>query len=560
LGEKLKRALSRGASAAGAAIVLSAVGFAGPAQATTACWSSAYSASGTTCREFGESAAGLAKVRAAEQPTFAGILKAGQTLTSSSGLWLFGQGAETKTLKFQWLRDGVVIPGAGDENYEITESDTGRSLALRVTASAPGVNDGVETTLPSPKVSDTNTAEYTARPGITGEAPTVSGWTRVGFTLDVGSVGTWSPGWMDVTLQWQADGVDIEGATADEYKIRLADLGKKVTLKVTGSSAGVPSVSKSNTSTAVTRGYIRAPDEIYVTGGDKVGSILSVVETSGWDADGEPVTRHYEWRRDNQPIPGATASTYTVVAADSGHRIDTLVTATAPGHGPNTQISYYTEIVDSVTDGTGETDPGTQPGPVPVPQPAPVPAPTKPAPVPVPQPAPVPEVPVPAPTKPAPVPAPAEEAPALQLPAVQPPARTSSAPRYLAPVKASVTAGDASGQPVAAGQVQADGFNTFDSAGTVAPPAEAAPAVPAPVASPSPSPAPSRAPSPAPSPAPSASSGPAAAATTATAADSPFNPLPLFFTIAGILIAAGLVWVIRPLRTAVARIAGRKTP
>jgi hypothetical protein len=36
------------------------------------------------------------------------------------------------------------------------------------------------------------------------------------------------------------------------------------------------------------------------------------------------------------------------------------------------------------------------------------------------------------------------------------------------------------------------------------------------------------------------------------------NPLPLFFSIAGVLIVAGLVWVIRPLRASVTRFVGRK--
>ena len=273
----MKRSLSRAASAVGAAVILSTVGLAGPAQATEACWDTSH---GTTCRDYGESAAGLAKVRAAIQPTFTGILKAGQTLTSFPGLWLAGEGYGTDALTYQWLRDGLPIPEAVGETYKITDSDDGRSLALRVTASADGVNDGVETTLPSPKVSATNAVEYTARPGISGEAPTVWGWTRVGFTVEADVLGTWSPGWMTVKLQWQADGVDIEGATAGSYRIRVADLGKTVTLKVTGSSDGVPTVSMSNTSTAVTPGYIEPPDEMWLAGGDRVGDTLSVVQDS----------------------------------------------------------------------------------------------------------------------------------------------------------------------------------------------------------------------------------------------------------------------------------------
>ena len=188
--------------------------------------------------------------------------KRGKPSRPSRACGLPAKGIGTDALTYQWLRDGLPIPEAVGETYKITDSDDGRSLALRVTASADGVNDGVETTLPSPKVSATNAVEYTARPGISGEAPTVWGWTRVGFTVEADVLGTWSPGWMTVKLQWQADGVDIEGATAGSYRIRVADLGKTVTLKVTGSSDGVPTVSMSNTSTAVTPGFIEPTDEM----------------------------------------------------------------------------------------------------------------------------------------------------------------------------------------------------------------------------------------------------------------------------------------------------------
>lgn len=485
------------------------------------------------CRDYGESTAGLARVRAAEHPSFSGILRAGQTLTSSPGVWLAAGGFGTDRLTYQWLRDGRDIPGAVGETYTITESDDGRSLALRVRASAPGVNDGVETTLPSPAVSGANTAEYTARPGITGETPAVSGWPRVGFTLEVRGLGTWSPGLMSVRPQWQADGEDIVGATGNEYTIQTADLGRTITLKVTGTSAGVPSVSMSSTGTAVTPGYIAPPDEMWLTGGDKVGDTLSVVQGSAhWSADGEPVNLSYEWRRDNQPIAGATAATYTATAADSGHRIHANVTATAPGHSPNTQTTLYTEITGGVTDGNGGSTPVPAPEPLPIPE------------------APVPETPVPD----AAPPASTQPSPALQAPAARPQTRTTRAQVVAAqndgPAKAYVRGGQDSGaaRPQAKEPVRAAGSGAAAPAGQADGPA-AAPAGQLAAAPASPPPSPSSAPS----------SEPAAAPAQAAAAAA-FNPLPLFFTVAGVLIAAGLIWVIRPLRSSVARAVGRKTP
>lgn len=522
MGENLKSTLSRAASAVGAAIILSTIGFAGPAQAAVACWDSA---AGHRCRDFGEGATGRTMVRALERPTFTGILKAGQTLTSYPGEW-----ERAQTLKYQWLRDGVKIPGAQGETYEITAPDDGRSLTLSVTGSAPGLKDGVETTLPSPKVSATNTAAYTARPAIiiTGEAPSVSGSTRVGFSLDVDDLGTWST---DVVgLQWQADGVDIEGATTDSYKIRTADLGKVVTLKVTGGGPSQGSVSKSNTSTVVTRGYIEPTDEMWLSGGSTVGDTLSVEGSGGWYADGEPISLLYQWERDGQPITRATAPTYTVVAADQGHRIRAQVTATAQGHGPNTQSSLYVDIVegdevDGDTEGNGEVDGDTGGnGEVGGDQPAPGPAPA-------------PAEHAPAPAGQAPAPARPGKQTIRRVKAVQPTTRIASA-NTVVPARASV----GFVQPQAASQTESQ---VADAAGPVkaAAPADDASAKPAPVATASPA-------------APSTPRPPVATAQVASTDRS--NPLPLFFSIAGVLIIAGLVWVIRPLRASVIRFVGRK--
>lgn len=510
--------LTRAASAAGAAIILSAIGFAAPAQAAYACWDSA---SGQTCRDFGENASDRTTVRALERPTFTGVLAVGQTLTSYPGEW-----ERAQTLKYQWLRDGAVIPGAQGETYDITEADDGLSLALRVTGSADGLMDGVTTTQPSPKVSATNTAAYTARPAIviTGEAPSVSGWTRVGFTLDVDDLGMWSTD--AVALQWQADGVDIEGATTDNYKIRTADLGKVVTLKVTGSWPGLGSVSKSNTAPAVTPGYIHPTDEMGLAGGSEVGDTLNVERSGGWYADGEPISLLYQWERDGQKIIGATLATYTVVAADQGHQIRAQVTATAPGHWPSTQTSLYNDIVDGTASGDGG-------------QPVPAPAPVEPVPAPAPvEQAPVKQAPAPVKQSPAPAPARDDKAPIHQADVVRPTTR-NAAPNVV-PVRA--TGGFL--QPQAASRAETP---TAGAAGPVeaAAPADTAAKDTAPAATTS----------------PALSSTPGTAATTAQAAStSTANPLPLVLWIAGVLIAAGLVWVIRPLRASMIRLVARKAP
>ncbi|MET3921847.1 hypothetical protein [Arthrobacter sp. UYEF20] len=546
----MKRPLTWAAPAVGAAIILATVSFAGPAEATYTCWNSE---DGRHCRETGDSATGRATVRPVDYPTFSGILAAGQILTSYSGEW-----ARAQTLTYQWLRDGADIPGADGETYEITAADTGHTLALRVTGSNSGLKDGVAATLPSPKVSNGNTAEYTALPDviITGEAPVVDGFSRVGFTLDVINLGTWSPEF--VTMQWQADGVDIEGATGDSYPIKVSDLGKRITLKVTGSWPGLESVSKSNTAPVVTGGYIHPGNgELYPVGGTKVGDILGV-GPFGWYADGEPMSFLYQWKRDGQPIAGATASTYEIVADDKGHQIAVVVTATAVGYGPNPQSSLYV-VID------GDTDPTPVPAvPTATASPSATSVPTataSPAATSVPT----------ATASPAATASPTATATAtVTASPAQTPSRTSVPEAIPSPegsvrifVPARIGGGDV--EPQASVQAPLPGvqFDTTPGTDTGYPAVDspeqavsaAAPATPG--AGPSVTAAPLADATPGPSAKPSepvTMSG----SQLSTAGD--FRPLPLVLTIGGAMLAGALVWFVRPVRAAFVRIATRKRP
>ncbi|WP_456505844.1 hypothetical protein [Arthrobacter sp. UYCu723] len=575
----MKRTLSWSAPAVGAAIILATVSFAGPAEATYACWNSA---SGQHCREFHDNAASNDTVRVAGNPIFTGILKAGQILSSDPGDW-----DRAQTLKIQWLRDGAVIPGEEGKTYAISATDTGHSLALRVTASAEGLKDGVATTLPSPKVSDGNTTEYTGRPGLTisGEAPVVDGSSRVGFTLEVDSLGTWSPD--RVALQWQADGVDIEGANGDAYRIRVSDLGKRVTLKVTGSWPGLESVSKSNTAPVVTPGYIHPGNgELYPVGGTKVGDVLGV-GPFGWYADGEPMSFLYQWKRDGQPIAGATASTYKIVADDKGHQIAVVVTATAVGYGPNPQSSLYV-VIDGDTDPTpAPAVPTATASPMATATAAPTPSATPTATA---SPSPTPTAtasPSPTPTataSPSPTPtATASPSPTPTATASPSPTPTATASPSPIPTRTAVPEGSSDNggpvvstvpAPIGGGTIKpqasgaaplarlspgtASGTDPGYSAGesqveaapsVIAPatPAEAISAPAVPVAKPTPSPS-------------AAPSEPVTVSAEQASDAGSFRPLPLVLTIGGAMLAAALVWCVRPVRAAAVRLVTRKRP
>mgnify|MGYP002079102753 CR=1 FL=1 len=90
-------------------------------------------------------------------------------------------------------------------------------------------------------------------------APTITGTAKVGKTLKA-KVTAWKPAKVTMTYQWLRDGKAISKATTSSYKLTKADAGKKISVKVTGTKSGYPSVSK--TSKKVTIAKVKATAKI----------------------------------------------------------------------------------------------------------------------------------------------------------------------------------------------------------------------------------------------------------------------------------------------------------
>lgn len=67
-------------------------------------------------------------------PTITGIPARGQRLTGHAGIW---QPAGV-SLRYQWLRSGLVIPGATGSTYVLTTADVGKTINLRILGSKAG--------------------------------------------------------------------------------------------------------------------------------------------------------------------------------------------------------------------------------------------------------------------------------------------------------------------------------------------------------------------------------------------------------------------------------------
>lgn len=155
---------------------------------------------------------------------------------------------------------------------------------------------------------------------VTGQ-PVIQGIPNPGQTLTADSHGVFQPA-ADYAYyyQWYADGVAIDGATAKTFGVSAGDVGKDLTVRVSVSAQGRTAESTSDAVSVSDLTVVTAPA---ISGQAKVDETLSV---SSGTYSASPDTIQYQWMADGEDIPGATGTTYAVVAADAGKRISVRVT------------------------------------------------------------------------------------------------------------------------------------------------------------------------------------------------------------------------------------------
>jgi DNA-binding beta-propeller fold protein YncE len=161
-------------------------------------------------------------------------------LSVNNGAW--GPGVDL-VFSYQWLRSGKKITGETGATYQVTASDIGKTIAVKVTGAKPGYKAVTKTAKASKKVV---AKALTATP-----VPTITGTPTVGEVLTA-DPGVWDPAPVGLSYQWLRNGKAIKGQTNASYTTTNSDKNKSISVKVTGKKSGYKSVSKTSAKLKVT--------------------------------------------------------------------------------------------------------------------------------------------------------------------------------------------------------------------------------------------------------------------------------------------------------------------
>jgi hypothetical protein len=280
------------------------------------------------------------------QPQITGVPIEGKPLQVTAGAW----SPAPSTVSYAWQRCNAngracsPITGATAAAYTVTSADVGHAIVALVQASFGTTTQAALSAATVAAIAgDVSGPVHTAVPVVTGNAAESEQLT--------GSTGVWTGvGSIGYAYQWyrcSAAGAhcsSIHGATKTTYRLVAKDVGATIgfTVRATDSTGTAPAYASLVGPIAAAGSTVEASAQPSLTGSAAPGSMLTVS-----DGTWLPVTLAYRysyaWQRCNGngrvcvPIPGATSASYAVAAADIGHALAAVVTATT---GSTSQVAF----------------------------------------------------------------------------------------------------------------------------------------------------------------------------------------------------------------------------
>lgn len=156
-------------------------------------------------------------------PRITGAAHVGKWVQVSAGAWA----PRPTGLSYRWLRNGVPIAGATGSRYRVTKRDWKKRLSVQLSGTRAGAASGAAT---SSAVTVLNKAPtYRAK-----KKPSINGTAKVGSTLRIEKLKKkgWKPRASKHQYQWYRGNVAIKGATKAKYKVKKADRGKRIRVRI----------------------------------------------------------------------------------------------------------------------------------------------------------------------------------------------------------------------------------------------------------------------------------------------------------------------------------------
>lgn len=173
---------------------------------------------------------------------------------------------------------------------------------------------------------------------VTGSTPVISGAAKVGQVLQA-SAGAWTPAGVSLTYRWYR-GATALAATGASYAVQSADLGSRLSVRVTGSAVGYTSAALDSAPTAaVVAGTFTTAPRPKIAGTLAKGKKLRA-KVGAWLP--APTAFAYQWYRGTKAIANAHGQTYRLRAKDVGQRLRVRVSAVLPGFVATSVLSAKT--------------------------------------------------------------------------------------------------------------------------------------------------------------------------------------------------------------------------
>ena len=277
-------------------------------------------------------------------PTIGGTPQVEETLTADTSPIDDADGLTNVSYSYQWIAGGTDIDGATGSSYELTSSEQGQTIQVRVTFTDDRDN---EETLTSAATVAVAAEPNTAAVGL----PTISGTPQVGQTLTADTANIIDQDGLtgvSYSYQWIAGGTDIDEATGSSYTLTASEQGQTIQVRVTftddaDNEETLTSVATVAVAAAANR---EATGQPTISGTPQVGQTLTADTTNIVDQDGlTGVSYIYQWIAGGSDIDGATGSTHTLTASEQGKTIQVRVTFTDDRNNAETLTSAATLAV-----------------------------------------------------------------------------------------------------------------------------------------------------------------------------------------------------------------------